>query len=62
MISKIVGTEMLNEKIDYKNPAYLGDTITTEIKEEKNILNLSIKCTNQNGHIILCGTTLVKMV
>lgn len=53
---------MLNEKIDYKNPAYLGDTITTEIKEEKNILNLSIKCTNQNGHIILCGTTLVKMV
>ncbi len=39
MISKIVGTEMpgigsifLNERIDYKNPAYLGDTITTEIK------------------------------
>lgn len=74
MISKIVGTEMpgigsifLNERIDYKNPAYLGDTITTEIKvleikEEKKILNLGINCTNQNGQVILCGTTLVKMV
>ena len=62
-----IGSIFLNERIDYKNPAYLGDTITTEIKvleikEEKNILNLGINCINQNGQVILCGTTLVKMV
>lgn len=74
MISKIVGNEMpgvgaifLNEKIEYRHPAYIGDTIRTEIsvleiREEKGILNLGINCTDQKGNVVICGTTLVKMI
>jgi len=74
MISKIVGMELpgegtifLNENINYKAPAYIGDEIEAkvqilEIIREKSLMTLGLECRNKSGKLLLEGSTLVKII
>lgn len=72
-ISKLIANELpgpgailINEKLNYRSPVYIDDVITTEatiinITKKSGVIELKVKCTNQNEKIVLDGTTLVKM-
>ncbi len=58
------GTIYLSQNIDFKNPVYLGDTITavaevTNIKEDKPIVTLRTDCINQDGEKVVEGEAVV---
>ncbi|NLD19028.1 MAG: MaoC family dehydratase [Clostridiales bacterium] len=74
MISKIIGMDMpgegsifLNEKLNYKHPVYIGDTVTAYVEiekiiEEKSLIEVKIECINQKGIIVMDGTSLLKLI
>ena len=72
MISYLIGVELpgdgaifLDEHLKYKAPAYLGDEIEAtvsiaSINYEKQKMLMNLVCRNQDGKVILEGTTKVK--
>ena len=74
MISKVIGMELpgkgtifVNERLDYKSPVYINDTITAEVKiisidECKHLIEVEIKCSNQDNTVVLDGTCLLKLI
>lgn len=67
LISAVLGTKLpgegtiyLEQNLKFKQPVYLGDTITAaceiiDIIEEQRKIILSTICTNQDGKIVLTG-------
>lgn len=67
LISAVLGTKLpgegtiyLEQNLKFKQPVYLGDTITAaceiiDIIEEHRKIILSTICTNQDGKIVLTG-------
>lgn len=67
LISAVLGTKLpgegtiyLEQNLKFKQPVYIGDTITAtceiiEIQKSLRKLTLSTICTNQNGKIVLIG-------
>ncbi|MEF8873518.1 MAG: MaoC family dehydratase [Candidatus Thermoplasmatota archaeon] len=54
------GTIYLNQSLEFKNPVYLGDTITAvaevlDIEEDKPIVTLRTDCKNQDGQKVVEG-------
>lgn len=61
------GSILVKETVNYKAPVYIGDEIETtvtviEIIAEKNRVNLSFACVNQEGNTVMDGTALVLIV
>lgn len=73
MISNLLGTQLpgkgtvlVSEQINYKKPVYIGDEIETtvevvDIMPEKDKLNMSFSCVNQDGMVVLDGSTIVRI-
>lgn len=71
LLSKVAGTQLpgpgsiyLNQHMKFKNPAYIGDTVTAEIKvlnirPDKPIISLSTIVRNQKGEVLMDGEALV---
>jgi 3-hydroxybutyryl-CoA dehydratase len=71
LISKVAGTQLpgpgsiyLSQTMKFKAPAYIGDTVTAEIKvlnvrKDKPLVSLSTIVRNQNGDVLLEGEALV---
>ena len=60
------GSVFVNEKLDYKAPVYMGESITTSVEiknivEEKALVEVYIKCYN-DSKVVLEGTSLLKMI
>lgn len=54
------GTIVISQDIRYKEPCYIGDTVTAEIKilhlrADKPIIKISSRVTNQNGGVLIDG-------
>ena len=54
------GTIVISQDIRYKEPCYIGDTVTAEIKilhvrADKPIVKISSRVTNQNGGVLIDG-------
>jgi 3-hydroxybutyryl-CoA dehydratase len=71
LISRVAGTQLpgpgsiyLNQTMKFKAPAYIGDTVTAEIKvlhvkPEKALISLSTVVRNQRDEVLLEGEALV---
>jgi 3-hydroxybutyryl-CoA dehydratase len=71
LISTVLGTRLpgpgtiyLSQKIDFKKPVFIGDTITavvevTKIHESKPIVTLTTNCYNQDGGTVVEGEAVV---
>ena len=71
LISTVLGTRLpgpgtiyLSQKIDFKQPVFIGDTVTavvevTKIHETKPIVTLTTNCYNQNDEIVVEGEAVV---
>ncbi len=71
LLSRVAGTQLpgpgsiyLNQHMKFKAPAYIGDTVTAEIKiigrrADTPIISLSTIVRNQNGEILMDGEALV---
>lgn len=67
LISKVIGTQMpgegsiyLEQKVSFKKPVYVDDTVTasvkiTEIAPEKGIIALETNVYNQDGQLVISG-------
>ncbi len=58
------GTIYISQKIDFKKPVYIGDTITAvaeviKIHESKPIVTLTTNCYNQNREAVVEGEAVV---
>jgi acyl dehydratase len=58
------GTIYLSQTLKFRNPVYIGDTITAiaevlNIKENKPIVTLKTNCINQNGETVVEGEAVV---
>jgi 3-hydroxybutyryl-CoA dehydratase len=58
------GTIYLKQGLSFKKPAYIGDTITTELEiisidTERNSMTISTICRNQNGEVLISGEAVV---
>lgn len=58
------GTNWLKQQYTFPFPAYAGDEITAvveivRLRPEKDLVNLSTICTNQNGDVVCDGEALV---
>jgi len=74
MVSNILGTQLpgegtilVSEVVNYKKPVFIDDTITTtvsimEIVNEKDKIQFSFKCVNQNGDIVTDGSCWTKCI
>lgn len=54
------GTIVISQDIRYKEPCYIGDTVTAEIKilhvrADKPIVKISSRVTNQDGGVLIDG-------
>lgn len=54
------GTIVISQDIRYKDPCYIGDTVTAEVKilhmrADKPIIKISSRVTNQNGDVLIDG-------
>lgn len=54
------GTIVISQDIRYKEPCYIGDTVTAEIKilhvrADKPIIKISSRVTNQDGGVLIDG-------
>lgn len=70
-LSRVAGTQLpgpgsiyLNQHMKFKAPAYIGDTITAEIKvlnmrADKPIISISTIVRNQKGEVLMDGEALV---
>lgn len=58
------GSIYLSQTMKFKNPTYIGDTVTAEIKvlnvrKDKPIVTLSTICRNQHGEVLVSGEALI---
>ncbi len=58
------GTIYLRQELDFRQPVYIGDTITAvaevlHVREDKPIVTLSTNCYNQNDVIVVEGKAVV---
>ena len=58
------GTIYLRQELDFRQPVYIGDTITAvaevlHIREDKRIVTLSTNCYNQHDEIVVEGKAVV---
>ena len=72
LISAVIGTELpgtdtiyLSQKVDFKAPVKIGDTVTAEVevlekKDAKHIILLRTTVTNQNDVVVIEGEAVVK--
>lgn len=70
-ISAVLGTKLpgegtiyLGQKLEFKKPVFLSDTVTvfveiTAIREDKPIYTLSTRCSNQDGVDVILGEAVV---
>lgn len=61
-----IGTIILSEEIKFMFPVYIGDIITAKVTVNsinvvKKHIELVLECKNQNGKVVMKGTTLVKL-
>ena len=59
------GTIHINQQLDFKQPVYIGDTITVqlevlEVVNEKGHLKIRSDIFNQHGEIVITGFSVVK--
>ena len=74
LISAVIGMKLpgpgaiyLHQEMNFKKPAYIGETVRafvtiTSIKEEKSIIFLETKCLNANGDVLIDGDAIVKLI
>lgn len=60
------GTICLKQEVSYKEPVYLGDTITAKVKvikirKDKPIVTLMTNCYNQHGTLVIEGNAVVML-
>ena len=60
-----LGTVAVSNRIDYRLPVYIGDTITArvevaELDRERNRATMAITWTNQDGALVADGEAIVK--
>jgi 3-hydroxybutyryl-CoA dehydratase len=72
LISAVIGTQLpgtdtiyLSQKVDFKAPVKIGDTVTAEVevlekKDAKHIILLRTTVTNQNDVVVIEGEAVVK--
>jgi 3-hydroxybutyryl-CoA dehydratase len=58
------GTIYLRQELDFRQPVYIGDTITAvaevlQVREDKPIVTLSTNCYNQDNQIVVEGKAIV---
>jgi 3-hydroxybutyryl-CoA dehydratase len=58
------GTIYLRQELDFRNPVYIGDTITAvatvlHVREDKPVVTLSTNCYNQEGLLVVEGKAVV---
>lgn len=58
------GTIYLRQELDFRQPVYIGDTITAvaevlHVREDKRIVTLSTNCYNQHDEIVVEGKAVV---
>ena len=61
------GTIYLGQKMNFKRPVRIGDTITARVEvidknDEKQRVTLSTTCINQDGKVVLDGEALVTLM
>ena len=61
------GTIFINERLEYKRPVYVDDTVVamveiTNIIEAKFLVEVFVECRNQKNVIVLDGTSLLKII
>lgn len=71
LISRVAGMHLpgpgsiyLSQTIKFKNPVYIGDTVTAtvtvkNIRKDKPLITLGTVCHNQNGELLMEGDALV---
>jgi len=60
------GTIYLAQSLSFKGPVYIGEKVTarveiTGIREDKPIVTLSTRCTNEKGDLVVDGEAVVKV-
>lgn len=58
------GTIVISQDIRYKEPCFIGDTVTAEIKilhmrADKPVIKIASRVTNQNGEVLIDGGAIV---
>lgn len=61
------GTIYLGQKMNFKRPVRIGDTITARVEvvdknDDKQQITLSTACTNQEGKVVLDGDALITLM
>ena len=61
------GTIYLGQKMNFKRPVRIGDTITARVEvveknDEKEHITLSTICTNQEGKVVLDGDAIITLM
>jgi 3-hydroxybutyryl-CoA dehydratase len=61
------GTIYLGQRISFKRPVRIGDTITARVEvidkdDEKQHITLKTTCTNQEGKVVLDGDALITLM
>jgi 3-hydroxybutyryl-CoA dehydratase len=62
-----LGTVLISQEHKFLKPVFVGDTITlsveiVEIKSEKKIISLDIKCINSNNELLITGKATTKKI
>lgn len=67
LISSVLGTQLpgpgsvyICQTLNFRAPVFIGDTITSkatviDVREDKPVITLETKCTNQEGIVVLDG-------
>jgi 3-hydroxybutyryl-CoA dehydratase len=60
-----IGTIYLGQEVKFKEPVFIGDTITARVelvkyREDKRIATFSLSCVNQDGKLVMEGEAVVK--
>jgi 3-hydroxybutyryl-CoA dehydratase len=58
------GTVYLSQSLEFVRPVYVGETITAtveviRVREDKPVVTLAVRCTNQNGEEVVRGEAVV---
>jgi 3-hydroxybutyryl-CoA dehydratase len=73
LISAVLGMQLpgpgsiyLKQELNFRAPAYFGDTITatvtvTKVREDKPIITLETICTNQDGETVIDGEAVLML-
>lgn len=74
LISRVIGMQLpgegsvfVNEKLNYRKPVYVGDSITAHVEiisinEKRLFVEVQIRCVNQKDEVVMDGTSLLKIM